>query len=456
MPKWRNLGLLLLIAAVSVPAAAGLLVPAPGDLLAELLARDEALVRQTRIGVLLLLLLAAIAAAAVGRVVVLQRRLAAARQEHEDDLDALGSLSRELAGGGDRMALPAAMLRQLLVVVPGVERASLLEREPGGVDYHVSWSVGERVAVGRVVADDELSAQLGQTAVDLGARVVLLPGSLLDDGAGRSLAVEVGSGPGRRFLVLDGLTEGAAAGVTAGRLQTLGELVAAAAAAARQAQQLIGQSAKTAAARVVVESTRAELERVTRADALTGLPNRREVLERLTAEWRRSSRYGGNGTLLLADLDNFRELNDEHGPACGDFVLVETARLLRRVLRDQDTAARWSGEEFLVLLPETEHEGGALVAERIRTAMAGADLMWQGELLGVTLSLGVVELSTMRTPAETIGLANEALQLAKRRGRNRVEVAVGRQARRAPENPVDDEPAPASPATGAGEGAGGS
>ncbi len=442
---------LLVMAGAALPAAAGLLPPAPGDLLSELLARDQALVERTRLAIVLVVALTAIAAVAVAGWVLMRRRLAERERAHLDELDGLGALARELAGGTEPGRLPAVLLRRILLMVPGAARASLVERAADATDYRVVASEGEdAVAVGSVLPGREVGERLAGAGEDLGARVVLLQTSPVGAAPeGRGLAVEAGGGPGRLFLVVDGLDE-SWPGMAAGHLQTLGELAAAAAVAARRDEELTAERTRVAAANVALERSRGELERLTRTDTLTGLPNRREMLERLTAEWRRIGRYDGSSILLLADLDGFRALNDEHGPECGDFVLVESARLLRKVLRDQDTAGRWGGEEFLVLLPETGVDGGALVAERIRAEMARADLMWRGSLLETTVSVGVVELSALRTPAESIGMVDAAVHLAKRRGRNRVEVARGRQQAR----PGEAEPAPTAPEAGESTGTG--
>lgn len=109
-----------------------------------------------------------------------------------------------------------------------------------------------------------------------------------------------------------------------------------------------------------------EMMEVARTDDLTGLPNRRYMNESLSYEAHRSHRNNTKFSVILCDIDHFKQINDNYGHDCGDFVLKTVAELIRKTLRNQDIVARWGGEEFLILLPDTMAEGAALIAERLR------------------------------------------------------------------------------------------
>jgi diguanylate cyclase (GGDEF)-like protein len=153
-------------------------------------------------------------------------------------------------------------------------------------------------------------------------------------------------------------------------------------------------------------------------DDLTHLPNRR-ALERVVNGWR-----GGPGSLLLVDLDHFKQVNDSHGHAAGDAVLRQVARVFKRALREEDVAARIGGEEFALWLPHTPLAPAEAVAERVREAVAGAPVPWAGVELSVTCSVGVSSFPGIVTDAKNLfPSADAALYQAKSKGRNRVAVA---------------------------------
>ena len=185
-----------------------------------------------------------------------------------------------------------------------------------------------------------------------------------------------------------------------------------------------------------LRASRQGLERLSATDPLTGLYNRRRMMEALENEVRRSRRLKHSCAVLMADVDNFKRYNDAHGHPAGDEVLKRVAALLREATRDVDVVARYGGEEFFVLLPETEGEGAAEVADRVRERLA-ADPLPGG---AVTLSFGVAEFPAHGDTGETlIAIADAALYQAKREGRNRVVVAPGAAARRRRESrPLPD------------------
>ena len=154
-------------------------------------------------------------------------------------------------------------------------------------------------------------------------------------------------------------------------------------------------------------------------DALTQLPNRRRLDADLQSEWDRSRRYGRPLSFLMLDLDHFKQLNDSYGHLDGDAVLRAAAVAVQTTLRASDTAYRYGGEEIAVLLRETELESAALIAERIRTAIAAVRLT--GSEVRVTASIGAAErASEMKFHASLVAAADAALFTAKRTGRDRV------------------------------------
>ncbi|OLC03447.1 MAG: hypothetical protein AUH78_02760 [Gemmatimonadetes bacterium 13_1_40CM_4_69_8] len=162
---------------------------------------------------------------------------------------------------------------------------------------------------------------------------------------------------------------------------------------------------------------RRELEHRSLTDDLTGLYNRRYLMETLANEIRRSRRLEHCCALLMADIDHFKEYNDAFGHLAGDEVLIKVARALRESTREVDSVARYGGEEFVVLLPETAAEQAAETAERIRARVA-AEALAGGT---ITLSVGIAEFPTHGdSPESMIAAADRALYRAKHEGRNRV------------------------------------
>lgn len=157
-------------------------------------------------------------------------------------------------------------------------------------------------------------------------------------------------------------------------------------------------------------------------DPLTGLGNRRMVLERMEDEVRRSKRLGRPFALILADVDHFKQINDSLGHATGDKVLVRVADALRAELRDYDSCARWGGEEFLALLPESDVGQALAVAERMRLALNS--VVPAESMPGLTASFGVSQFVCTEAVSQTLGRADAALYRAKSKGRNRCEIEL--------------------------------
>jgi diguanylate cyclase (GGDEF)-like protein len=180
-------------------------------------------------------------------------------------------------------------------------------------------------------------------------------------------------------------------------------------------------------AAVALENARLHriVERQALVDGLTGLANRRHLDQELASVLARAERAGGTAALILADLDDFKAVNDRHGHACGDLVLREFATLMHEVVREGDTAARWGGEEFALLLPDTDVEGAERVAERLRRGLESQVILSpEGQPLRVTVSLGVAGYPEAGGRVELVDAADEALYRAKRVGKNRVVIAA--------------------------------
>ncbi len=157
-----------------------------------------------------------------------------------------------------------------------------------------------------------------------------------------------------------------------------------------------------------------------RIDALTGLANRRALEEILAAEISRAQRFAHQLAIVLLDLDRFKEINDSFGHAAGDVMLRAVSRLLTSLARQGDTVARWGGEEFVVVLPETDLEGAQRFAERLRRTIEAHSV---GDMQ-TSASCGVATMLPEDSVEELLGAADQALYQAKANGRNRTETAV--------------------------------
>ncbi|XZG70173.1 diguanylate cyclase [Chitinibacteraceae bacterium HSL-7] len=175
--------------------------------------------------------------------------------------------------------------------------------------------------------------------------------------------------------------------------------------------------------RVLQENTDliARLEVSARTDALTGLLNRRAFLERAQQEEARSRRTGNPLALVMLDIDHFKRVNDEFGHDGGDKALVALARLLTHELRTHDVVGRLGGEEFAMMLPDTDAIAAASIAERVRAAIAARETtLPDGRVLHFTVSQGLAVRHPDENTGDTLKRADDALYQAKRAGRNRV------------------------------------
>lgn len=188
------------------------------------------------------------------------------------------------------------------------------------------------------------------------------------------------------------------------------------------------QSLDAAAALLAVSIKNAELFRVIREnsvrDSLTGCFNRKHTLEVLDAELRRARRSRLAFTLIIFDIDHFKNINDRHGHLCGDAVLRTVGRRMHDVLRGSDVKCRYGGEEFLILLPDTPLAGAARVADTLRHELEAQTVTWHDTAVSFTASFGVAAAAPGETDADAIiGRADAALYRAKQAGRNRIETA---------------------------------
>ncbi len=175
-----------------------------------------------------------------------------------------------------------------------------------------------------------------------------------------------------------------------------------------------------------LETTRADnrrLEALATTDPLTRVLNRRALLERLTAEVDRARRFHSSLTLLLLDVDHFKQINDGAGHLAGDSVLRQLGAVLEEAVRKVDIVARYGGEEFVMLLPETASEGGVIFAERLRERIAGESFdVGADQPVHLTVSIGIASFPSPRVSSteDLFARADEALYRAKSGGRNQV------------------------------------
>ncbi len=169
--------------------------------------------------------------------------------------------------------------------------------------------------------------------------------------------------------------------------------------------------------RATLKEKAGEFEQLSVTDALTGLLNRRYMEERLSEEIKRSNRHGFPMSFMMLDVDHFKSYNDEYGHPAGDAALKIVAQVIRETLRSADVAARFGGEEFSILLPQTTAEEAAAIAERLRSNIEHANFPHRL----VTTSIGVASCSAdLCASADLVSAADKALYEAKRQGRNSV------------------------------------
>jgi diguanylate cyclase len=202
-----------------------------------------------------------------------------------------------------------------------------------------------------------------------------------------------------------------------------------------QAQQRSGELGETLEALVQrvrqmeaqsqdAERRLAEQRRLALSDALTGLPNREAYRERLATELERCRRFGRPLSLAVCDIDHFKSVNDRYGHLGGDRVLMRIAGLLREQLREVDFVARFGGEEFVMLLPETNLEQAVTALDKVREAIAACEVAFHDQAISITASFGVAPYPPDAEEQRVFEAADQALYRAKAGGRNRIEGAT--------------------------------
>jgi len=164
-----------------------------------------------------------------------------------------------------------------------------------------------------------------------------------------------------------------------------------------------------------------EIYRLTTVDGLTQVYNKRYFMENLERELSRSSRYGRNLSLLIFDIDHFKNINDTYGHLAGDYVLKQMAKTISQNIRREDFMARYGGEEFAIILPEIDRQNSMIMAEKVRKLVADFDFVFEDAKIPTTVSVGVATADdSLSEPMELIKIADANLYQAKKQGRNRV------------------------------------
>lgn len=163
-----------------------------------------------------------------------------------------------------------------------------------------------------------------------------------------------------------------------------------------------------------------EIYKMTIMDGLTEVYNKRYFLESLERELARAKRYGRALSLIMFDIDFFKNINDNFGHLAGDKILKDLAQMVKGRTRSEEIVARYGGEEFAVLVPETDNVGSVALAEQVRKLVEAKSFTFEGESIPVTISLGVASLTTQEwNVQEFIKASDEKLYAAKRSGRNK-------------------------------------
>jgi diguanylate cyclase (GGDEF)-like protein len=183
-------------------------------------------------------------------------------------------------------------------------------------------------------------------------------------------------------------------------------------------EQAIQSKAQLQAAYEQLKQNEIKIRELMLTDPLTGIANRRYLDQRLEHEVQRNHRYGDFFSIIMTDLDHFKQINDKYGHNTGDAVLVQFAKILNDNVRASDFVARFGGEEFVILLPDTDKKGAVELAERIRQDIA--EQAFQDVQQSVTASFGVTTVVHAQNGVAVLKKVDEALYSSKAQGRNRV------------------------------------
>lgn len=168
----------------------------------------------------------------------------------------------------------------------------------------------------------------------------------------------------------------------------------------------------------LVEMNRS-LDLASRIDQMTRLANRRDIMEKIEQEHSRAQRHRRTYALILADIDDFKQINELYGINTGDDVIVEISCVLRECVRNEDICARWGGEEFLFLLPETGIEGALSVARKVNQTVEMTEFKYNKPGIRTTVSLGVCAYQPGQTVIDCLNRVEKAVLQAKQNGKNR-------------------------------------
>jgi len=356
---------------------------------------------------------------------ILRARGASHREEMEAEFKAVYPLSETLATLAHESEVRGLLLRSAQLMVDGEAAAVAMCDEYGG-RYTLTEGQGWAIEfVGREVGLSEKtwtawvlrSAEGPYLLESVAEHQDRMPLLVLDEGGGR----------GESLLAFPLRSRG----------RTLGALVLAGrrGSFSATARRVLGILANQAAATLSLIQDKERQTELAARDGLTGLYNRRAFAELLVQAIAREDRQSGRLALLLADLDHFKRLNDTYGHPAGDAALRGAAHVLLTHLRKGDQAARFGGEEFVVILPGTDEAGAFHLAERVRTAVQKHRLVFEGARIALTASVGLAVWPTDGQDADAlVAAADRALYAAKESGRNQV-VAASRAAAAGPAAP---------------------
>lgn len=165
-----------------------------------------------------------------------------------------------------------------------------------------------------------------------------------------------------------------------------------------------------------------KIQRQATTDGLTGLANHKTFYEILEKELWRTRRYGGQISLIMVDIDNLKKINDAYGHRAGDKVIREISRKIRTCIRQIDTAARYGGDEFAVILPNTSLADAVVAAERMVGAVSDSPITWKKEHIVLSISVGVGQYDAQSSPEDITSHSDQALYTAKQAGKNTVRI----------------------------------
>jgi len=163
-------------------------------------------------------------------------------------------------------------------------------------------------------------------------------------------------------------------------------------------------------------------QKLAQTDGLTGMYNHRTFYEMLEAELRRSQRYGGQISIIMADVDNLKPINDKFGHRAGDLAIKQVSRRLIACIRQIDIASRYGGDEFAIILPNTSLTDAVIVAERMIKMVSETPMVWEHNDIKLSISIGVGQYEADTRPGDVTKATDEAMYAAKKAGKGRVKV----------------------------------